>query len=287
MCLIIDASEARVGSRLPEKIAQQAEVSSFLEEMTGADILVSPLSAPAKTKTLLAAHCNAGILIQRKTGQDLIRSVFDGRLIDSLARMQEWSGLPTLAFVGVIERGQNNTLMLDGEPQSAMTYSATNKALEMYQLRGGHVMCLSDDEAFVEWVCGLPNILSELKSKPVKLIRHQALSDSPLLNALANLWTGDGRLGVARANKVIEHLTARLRDTEQINYLNALSVLTDLTTPLQGSSKKTRQGIRQWMGLEQTPVEGGSNLVTDVISVAFTVQKDTWEANDEQDLEGE
>lgn len=67
-----------------------------LEELTGADLMVSPLTIPAATLTLIQRHIAAGaLLVQGKWSRgDLLASILDERMHVSLAKMQEVGARP-------------------------------------------------------------------------------------------------------------------------------------------------------------------------------------------------
>ena len=86
--IVVDASETRSVSRLPE--IRDAAQSPVLESITGADVMVSPLSFPADTELLIKRHVKQGaVLIQFKYLSDLVHSIIDERINTALARMIE------------------------------------------------------------------------------------------------------------------------------------------------------------------------------------------------------
>lgn len=78
-----------------------------LEQNTGADLMVSPDGLPLPfSDKLLQLHIDSGaILDQYKFGHDLPQSIIDGRLNESLARMQATGAMISqcrLSFVGLL-----------------------------------------------------------------------------------------------------------------------------------------------------------------------------------------
>src|SRR5436190_9329914 len=101
--LFIENSEARKGTRLPQNVISAARVLNGLEETTGADILLSPLSMPIHNLNaigllMLKRHIEAGILIQRKSGRDAVNSI--PNLPSIQERMRVHTKYPLLIIVG-------------------------------------------------------------------------------------------------------------------------------------------------------------------------------------------
>ncbi len=133
-----------------------------LELLTGADILISPLTEPilnwekaldSKPRRMnLRKHTDAGLLIQRKTGRDLVNSIMDGHLTSyTLARMLEWSETPWLVIQGQYRRDPHGMCIVD-DYTTNMRYTQLQGALESWQLRQGYYSILSSDGAFCEWI---------------------------------------------------------------------------------------------------------------------------------------
>ena len=82
----IDASELSSSSRL--SAFPGSRKSTVLEAVSGADIMISPLTAPCTSEKLIRIHVKAGaLLVQRKSGQDLVMSIGE-RVNTALARMR-------------------------------------------------------------------------------------------------------------------------------------------------------------------------------------------------------
>jgi hypothetical protein len=182
--IVVDASETRSTSRLPE--IEGAIVSNDLEAWTGADVLVSPLSLPVATLALVEKHIEAGaVLVQFKSGRDLVESVLHRNKV-ALARMHQVGASPwqccilaTGTFLPDIETG----LVLAGRPnlhedsrvtysymKTTVPYSAFATAKRRFFLRGGHIEVLPCEDEVTGWLLGLERDLVELSSKPVKQV---------------------------------------------------------------------------------------------------------------------
>lgn len=163
--IVIDNSELASDSRLPS--IPDAQSSTILEALTGADIMVSSLSMPATTETLIRRHVAAGaILINRKSMADMLHSIASGSINAILARMlaagakYTWQrvimstgvyvpDLDTgLVFVG--EPRQSSTgstyIHLHSAPQGLPTYKAYASIRRRIALRGGYYLPLTCDD---------------------------------------------------------------------------------------------------------------------------------------------
>lgn len=86
--LFHDPSEARSDSRCPKELFEQSRPIPKLEEMTGADFILSTLSKPPRTEAIIREHSEAGALfVQRKSGNDLLSSVDDRRIFQATVKM--------------------------------------------------------------------------------------------------------------------------------------------------------------------------------------------------------
>src|SRR5512143_3765089 len=107
--LYYDPTEARDATRVPLQVIRSGLPLPGLETETGADFLLSPLSAPKMeavrpesraSLTALRKHCEAGLLIQRKSGLDLIGSL--PALAAIQLRMAKYSRAPWLLIIGTL-----------------------------------------------------------------------------------------------------------------------------------------------------------------------------------------
>src|SRR4030042_3613441 len=93
MPILVDASETRTTSLLPDL---GGRLTKGLEELTGADLMVSPLSLPACNQAMIKKHIEAGcLLVQGKWSMgDLEDSIHDEGRLSALARMAECGATP-------------------------------------------------------------------------------------------------------------------------------------------------------------------------------------------------
>jgi ERCC4-type nuclease len=235
--LFVDPTETRSTSRLPQSVIDRAAVLPGLEDKTGADILVSPLSIPAASDTLLRRHTEAGLLVQRKSGGDLASSITDGRLARSLMKMLEWSPRAWLVVCARLDRiGERATL--DG--RETLGYSAIIGSLDWWQLRGGYYTTLTDDSALLAWLGGWMDRLRTLGENPIKvLVRNpqQSLAEDRQRSFLMAL----PGIGEERAGALLGAAGSPL---------SALQRLVNGTSHVPGIGKETREGCREWLSMD-------------------------------------
>lgn len=166
--IIIDNSELTSDSRLPP--VPDSSTSDILERLTGADIMVSKLSMPAGTETLIRRHVDAGaVLINRKSMYDMLHSIASGSINAILARMlaigarYTWQRVIMSTGVYVPDLDDDDGKVLIGEPrqskegntyihlrsapQGLPNYKAYASIRRRIAMRGGYYLPLvCDDE---------------------------------------------------------------------------------------------------------------------------------------------
>jgi len=172
--IFIDNSEGRPQSKLPHM--PQAQYVSGLEELTGADILVSPfkMKFPAKgvTDKILELHTSKGaILVQLKVGGDAIQSVSDTRLDHAIERMQK--AVPNswqrwLVTTGNFTKGPNDVIYLNGKKASDLKYWSFVGALSAWGESGGSYINLDSEKSVPKWLQLRESRLTELLKNPVR-----------------------------------------------------------------------------------------------------------------------
>lgn len=264
--LIIESSEAREGTRLPSAVIKAGEVVVGLEMLTGADFVISPLSEPkmpaklkdcAPHKRMLEKHTQAGVLVQRKSGTDLLNSLGDLHAIEQ--RMLEWCGSvgPWLLTTGMLVVGSKGRLLLDGQiVPGGHSYKGVKAALDWWQLRGGGVATLASDVYITAWVKHWnEEMLHRLGESPERVVL-----DFPPAQALTSedhWWTalaGVRGIGPDRAMAIAEWLPDEWQDLAHA--LCCLSDIESITLPgrPKGVGVKTVQAVRDWLGIEDDEV---------------------------------
>lgn len=234
MPIYVDSTELRSSSRLPD-IKGMCE-STILEAVTGADIMISHLQMPATTETLILNHVRAGaLLIQRKSGEDLVRSIGE-RINVSLAKMRSVGArqyqcilLSTGYFAPSF--GDSDTwvgsLQQTGKGKPYITwrkvkwpYAALDSELRHFTMRGGVYIPLTCDEQIPGWVLAAEKDLVAFSSdsQRVKEIWPSANSYPPDLplddDPLQELRTvTDGRVVLAQFHGIGPAIATATWDT--------------------------------------------------------------------------
>lgn len=268
--IIYDADEAR---HLVMPKAWKAH--DELEAWTGADYLVSPLTLPYHSQTLLGKHLKAGgFLVQRKTGLDMVNSMADsGNLWDLLERMLRFcrqyhpGARPAQRVVlglGMFYAQQDGSLRVN---------SKTAKRANFWQLQGAIERVFERDCTYVAVSAGPEGLYKWLRMKELHAQDNQAhptkhtvlgpttmydqvetvdAYDKPLQelvvvrDARRTLATFPG-MGAQKVNAVWEFA--------QYNLARALTLVTDpllVKTPNRpvGVGLGLVQAWREWLGLE-------------------------------------
>lgn len=160
--IYFDPTESRNGTRLPASVIDAGKQFANLEALTGADLLLTPLLLPL-TENTLKRHCEAGLLIQRKTGRDAVSSI--PKYAEILFRMQQWSQrcyLVTVGFYGYNREGK----VICEKQELDWNWMSFNSALEWWKLRGGYVTNLPRDGALLGWLNSMLEILHKVGEHP-------------------------------------------------------------------------------------------------------------------------
>lgn len=141
-----------------------------LEQNTGADLMVSPDGLPLPfSDKLLQLHIDSGaILDQYKFGHDLVQSILDGRLNESLARMQATGAMISqcrLSFVGLL--GYDNTkgyATINGQlsyGKYPMKWIQVDAAISRWIDRGGSYHPLASGKQILLRLAGIQKRVNE------------------------------------------------------------------------------------------------------------------------------
>lgn len=178
MPIYYDPTEDRAGTRMPDNVLKAGRVLKGLEALTGADLLISQeeskLSDEARDtvpgRLTLRQHTSTGLLVQRKTGMDMLSSIPD--LANIQAKMLEWTENipPWLLLVGEYKPTRRGGVEVDGRA-SQWSYAAFQGALEKWQLRGGGVTILAHDSLVGPWVAHWHNDLASIAEDKLILPR--------------------------------------------------------------------------------------------------------------------
>lgn len=286
MTIFIDAREG-----IPLPSATRVE---NLEAWTGADIMLSRLSLPCKTRALLMKHIESGaILIQLKIGEDLAGSVGD-RLNESLARMRSVT-LRTashwLLFVGVLTCDNEGSANINGyRTHRNLSFATIDGAIVGWIARGGVYYALSRIGLLEGWCNAMVRRLGEYEAEQYKYIFGQQDMpddlDTPLQIPVAvkdarRVLIGFRGLGPNLVNRIWSYCG---------DFKSALAFLTDPQSAgkLEDVGPKTIASIRRQCGLSESDgyIGWGRDAVDAPEPVAVVKRTQEQLAKDRADLFG-
>ena len=218
-------------------------------------MLLSPLSDPPLPikitdllphQSSLKTHCQAGLLIQRKTGLDLIHSIPDLKL--SLYKMQQYTPRPYLLVVGRLSHTREGVALIDGRPSVQSTpYMQVILALEKWQQRGGLVTFLAGDNWIAPWInLWLERLLTMPQSKVARPVYQRLVG--PLEKDLhrETLMTLPGIREVL-AQRIVDYAGDLRRCLEVVTSYHVLG----LPHRPKGLGRKKIQRIKEYCGLSE------------------------------------
>ncbi|NPU90209.1 MAG: hypothetical protein HPY87_10090 [Fervidobacterium sp.] len=220
-----------------------------LEKISGADIVISPLQAPATTEDLIRLHAeNGALFIQRKSGMDLIKS-FGDHLNSALVRMHDIGASQSqciLLFIGTITHTEAGYALIDGYSTNEL-YTSVINGISKWCDRGGvfiNLWKLVDLEPYLKT---REKHIIEYNKKPTKWICTPLQFITDITDWRATLATFP-MIGLDRANSIRSTMIANnLGD----DLLTAMKVLTDWNQGLKvnGIGKAIWRSAREWIGL--------------------------------------
>jgi len=248
-----DPSEDSFKSRLPQEVRRRGRALKDLERVTGADLLLTSSEeqmtlAPLCTvpgRLALRRLTERGLLVQRKSGLDLIQSI--PRLDDILARMLEWTEQPWLLVTGQIECSEAGFVVLDGR-QTNFSHNALQGALVAWQLRGGYLSVLSQDRLITSWIMLWLDRLEDRRDEKIvsRPVQQLTKSQYPWTQTLAT-FPGVGPILAEELAQYAGSLKSALFALSSPNF--AL-----MPGRPKGFGKKTIDACREWLGLEENEV---------------------------------
>lgn len=170
---IADATEKKALS--PFKI--DFVYSDVLEEYTGADLMITPLTLPI-APAFLPKHFEAGaLLVQIKRGDDLVASV-GLRAAKSIGKMVECGTLHSwqriLLYVGTLNASDDGTLaVINGRANSRLgphTYFGTLGTIEKWIERGGVFSSIPRMDIIPSWMKMKINHILEFSHSPEEIV---------------------------------------------------------------------------------------------------------------------
>jgi len=204
----------------------------------------STISALPHGDLMVATEDAAVLLIERKTPDDFLGSLRDGRLFPQLAGMLEQTRWAYLVITGDFQRGQNGAVITE-RGQTGWSWSAVQGAILSIQEMGVFIQHSAGDmdyEACIQRIAGRERH-SDLLLTPPRFPRLL----TPPEQVIASL----PGIGTDRLQQVMTYCGSAAW---------ALIALTDKTTQIPGIGEGIKERIRQTLGLRN---QTSFQLVTD------------------------
>ena len=295
MTLFYDGSESRSGSLLPESVVEYGYRWNRVEAETGGDFVVAPglsvthkaiLMSRKMTSVQIAKALGISItevvklqsteddmdsvlyeylylgsvVVQRKSGSDLIASVQGSRLEEALSRMNRavpYRSQRMLLYTGKF--GEKDGYVTLDDRVTGLKYMAFVMALTAWCNRGGTIVHLESDAMILEWIQLLEKQLESYRHTSTKYVYSETYfpSDMPDVYDLLQLpievidWrktmvTFPG-LGPDRVNALRNHLE---EEYGKAILWNALQVATSQSAKsISGWGPKSIKNVRAWLGI--------------------------------------
>ncbi len=253
-----DPTEARKRTRVPKSIFDISRPVAGLEQFTGADFLIDPyddLLLPDELKDIpphqvaLLQHCQNGVLIQRKSGRDLLNSIAE---LDTIqARMLEWSPQVWLAPVGVTHSGEKGVAVF-GRKIKNWKWVSIQGAFNAWRLRGGSVASeVRSDDDLTEFFKRIEFKVREYLRDDTKTVAKKGhnqevkLIDRNWLNTLSAWPIGIGRQHLTAVAKFV---VGKGHEPSLINI--ARCIISGQAEQIKGWGKKRVADVREWWGVD-------------------------------------
>lgn len=264
--IYIDPTEARANTRLPGIVIAEARELPGLEAMTGADFLITPhdenvlieLKNIPPHRKALQYHVDDGLLIQRKSGSDLLSSIHD--LPEIEWRMQEWSPNPWLLVTG-LHQGTKGQTVVDGKSRYKWRWSSVSGVLDAWQDRGGSVKSLRGDKDITWWLHAREKKCLDWLITPEMLISKVSRQ---ALRRIEDNWYSTNRafpvgIGLEMMKKLAIYVVEKW--DRPPTFANALALAcSDECTKVPLWGPVSQQKVRNWLGVTHSrpPTETGA-----------------------------
>jgi len=244
-----------------------AVTSATLESVTGADVMISPISLPVASEMLIRKHVEAGaVLIQQKNGMDIIHSAQNQRLSSQLARMYEagakftWQRI--VMFVGRVEEKNNRAILNGVDVGTWWQWQGIQDSLAWS--RGGTFVSLPSLDYAALWIQAIDKVLPDRIERrihevyaPVNFPDDLPPQDDPLqLPIRVEDWRRPmwALCQCAKANIGPEILNSlrqtMLEHNADDTFWMALDWLTSFDYPkVKGLGSKRKQAVKDWIGV--------------------------------------
>lgn len=148
--VVADSTERQY---LPQSLHPMCEFASGVEELTGADFIITVSQVPPQNDVAILTHAKTGMCVQRKTVPDFAASFQndDNRLWLQLRRMRGVTDEPWLLLEGDLKGTREDRAVIDGR-ETELNYYAVVGAISSFQLCGGYVAWLNRDTQIQHWI---------------------------------------------------------------------------------------------------------------------------------------
>lgn len=263
--IYVDPTELRGNSRFPSVLFAVVKELPGLEMMTGADILITPheneipdLKDIPPHRKILQMHIDDGLLIQRKSGSDLLGSIRD--LPEIEWRMQSWSMNPWLLVTG-IHQGSKKQVVVDGKSKAKWRWESISGVLDAWQDRGGSVKHLRSDDDIAWWLVGRERKVHDWLVEPEKLVTKVHRQS---LRKVEDNWYSTNRIfpvgiGLEMMASLAKYIVEVWERPPTL--ANAIALATsDDALKVHGWGKTSLQKVRDWFGITHSkgPLETGA-----------------------------
>jgi len=246
----------------------ESEPVDGLEELTGADLMISPpgMMFPA-TDFLIKRHIQKGaLLIQVKFDHDLVSSITDGRYKEAQLRMIECDAAPwqrILLFIGTVKFDEDINLIVNRTKSyvNKFKYPHFVKHRTLWSMRGGIFVQLPSAKHLPFWIIGNQLALVEAKENkqkicwpqlPVLYEEMREMSDNP--SYIEREWYA------AQILTRVNNLSVLYASLPGIGYKKAMDIYDQYPTfkkfqtaldkgsiEIKGIGKKTIENIKEFL----------------------------------------
>ena len=270
-----DATELRNNTVIPKWAQGQLHSVSGLEAATGADWMVSGLSRLPRTirnpltgaaRRALDKHMRAhyydgdgygnGVLIQRKSGGDLIGSI--ANLNNIQRRMMEWARPGGCRLLITDVRPTKDGKVTAGGRKYNRTFKSITDKLWWWEWRGGHIDWLDSDDEINDYIRQVQAAVAHTMEEP---IRYTAALDSFVSRGAMQTLTESELDWVLTGSAFPPGWGTKLRtaaydslvqDRYTPSLANAIERICAGKIKIPGIGPKRIQTMREWVGYEDS-----------------------------------
>ena len=189
MPIYYDPTEDRVGTRLPHEVIDISKPIVGLEKRTGSDLIITP--SPLVVSDILKPPGSImwkdilqdSMLIQRKTGLDLISSIDDMsnillRMVEARREMEEIGRTPPMCWLlvmGFYESTFDGFVKLGDGTVTKMRWESLSGTLDAWQVRGGFIKIhhVHWEPQIIDWLMDWDAKLPSIRDNREKIVFHE------------------------------------------------------------------------------------------------------------------